>query len=92
MACAVFVGLGVAVDSRARLSDDEESSDDDEREALDVRGVAVRVGLGGDADGKGSFVGVEDSGGPSSGRGGPGGGRLAPCLRRWSCGRAIGGR
>jgi hypothetical protein len=57
----------VAVDARGRLSDDEESSDDDEREALDVRGVAVRVGLGGDADVKGSFVGVEDSADPVPG-------------------------
>ncbi len=67
IACTIFVGLGVAVDSRGRFSDDEEPSDDDEREALDVRGVAVRVGLGGDADGKGSFVGVEDSADPPPG-------------------------
>jgi hypothetical protein len=67
MACTVFVGLGVAVDSRGRLSDDEEPSDDDEREALDVREVAVRVGLGGDADVRGSFVGVEDSADPPPG-------------------------
>jgi hypothetical protein len=67
MACTVCVGLGVAVDARGRLSDDEESSDDDEREALDVRGVAVRVGLGGDSDVKDSFVGVEDSADPVPG-------------------------
>jgi hypothetical protein len=67
MACTVFVGLGVALDSCGRFSDDEEPSDDDEREALDVRGEAVRVGLGGDADVKGSFVGVEDSADPPPG-------------------------